>query len=297
MSGIDPIESAKQVLEMAEPLEPFARVLMFSGGKDSQAVFEVCRILNYPLDAILHVRTGCGLPDTTEYVRQFAESTGIRYIEADSGNQYESRVKRKGFYGVGTGMQSAHSFAFRELKRTAYRRSLSELRERKQGRKILMINGARLAESNNRDSNMRGKYIKSDQIRNDQPASPNWWVSPLLDWSDCDRTAFLQEQKCPINPASKALCRSGECMCGTTQGLQARVEASAYNPEWGKWLDGLDEYAKQKFGFGWGESMPVPEGAEERKEHKRLEAMGQMRIELFLDDSPMCSQCRAETAA
>lgn len=290
---IDPIESAKQVMESSDALNPFMRVLMFSGGKDSQATFEVCKILGVKLDAIVHVNTGCGLPETTEYVRQWSETTGIPYVEADSGDQYEQRVRRKGFYGVGTGMQSAHSFAFRELKRTAYRRAIADLRERQRGRKVLMINGARAAESSNRDENMRGKYIKCDQVRaGGLPASPNWWVTPLLDWSDEDRTTFLREQKCPINPVSKALCRSAECLCGSVQGLQARVEASAYNPEWGRWLDGLDEYAKQKFGFGWGESMPVPVGAEERKLHKHLEAKGQMKLE-FTDDSPMCSSCRA----
>lgn len=295
---VDPIESAKQILDAGDELEPYMRVLMFSGGKDSQAAFEVCRVLGVPLDAIVHVRTGCGLPETTDYVRQFAESTGIPYVEADSGDRYEQRIRKKGFYGVGTGLQSAHSFAFRELKRTAYRRALAELREYQRGRKIIMINGARVAESTNRDDNMRGKYVKCDQMRAGQPASPNWWVSPLLDWTDADRTTFLKEQKCSINPVSQALCRSAECMCGSTQGQAARAEASAYNPEWGKWLDGLDEYAKQRFGFGWGESMPVPAGSAERKEHKRLEALGQLSLlELFGDDSPMCTQCRSLTEA
>lgn len=290
----DPIQAAKQVLEQADAMNPYMRVLMFSGGKDSQATFEVCKILGVQLDAIVHVVTGCGLPETTEYVRQFAESTGIRYVEADSGDQYEQRVKRKGFYGVGTGMQSAHSFAFRELKRDAYVHALAELRERKRGRQIFMINGARVAESANRDVVMRGKYIKCDRMQAGQPASPNWWVSPLLDWTDTDRTTFLREQKCPINPVSQALCRSAECLCGTTQGMQARAEASAYNPEWGKWLDGLDEHAKQRFGFGWGKPMPVTPGQQERKFQKHLEAKGQLRLP-FADDSPMCSQCRAES--
>lgn len=288
----DPLKSAKEILKAGDKIEPFARVLMFSGGKDSQATYEVCRILGVKLDAIVHVRTGCGLPETTEYVRSFAESVGVPYIEADSGNKYEEYVRRKGFFGVGTGPMSAHSFAFHVVKRDAYVAALANLRGRKRGRKIIMINGARVAESENRDENMAGKYIKCDRTKEGKPASPNWWVSPLLDWSNEDRNVFLKEQKCPINPVSQALCRSGECLCGTTQGLQARVEASAYNPEFGKWLDGLDEYAKKRFGFGWGESMPVPAGAAERKEKARLEKQGQLKLSLFQDDSPMCSSCR-----
>ena len=289
----NPIQKAQQILEQADALEPYMRVLMFSGGKDSQATFEVCRILGINLDAIVHVVTGCGLPETTEYVRQFAESTGIPYVEADSGDRYEQYVRRKGFFGVGTGAMSAHSFAFHVCKHRAYTHALAELRERRRGRKIIMINGARVAESENRDENMAGKYIKCDRYRSDKPASPNWWVSPLLDWTNEDRTTFLKEQKCPINPVSQALCRSGECLCGTTQGLATREEASAYSPQWGRWMDGLDEYAKQKFGFGWGETMPVPVGADERKLHKGLEAKGQLRLPLFADDSPMCSACRS----
>jgi 3'-phosphoadenosine 5'-phosphosulfate sulfotransferase (PAPS reductase)/FAD synthetase len=232
-SRLDPIESAKAVLEQAESLNPYAKVLMFSGGKDSQAAYEMCQILGVKLDAILHVNTGCGLPETTEYVREFVETTGLHYIEADSGAAYENYVRRKGFFGVGTGRNSAHSFAFHVCKRTAYKRELANFRDRKRGRNILLINGARLSESDNRDSNMRGKYIKSDSYKNGKPASPNYWVSPLLDWSDADRSTFLAEQKCPINPVSKAICRSGECMCGTTQGSMARLEASAYSPRWG----------------------------------------------------------------
>lgn len=279
---LDPIASARQIFEQAQALKAYANVLMYSGGKDSQATYEICQVLGIRIDAIVHVNTRTGIPETTEYVRQFVESTGLPYIEADSGDAYENYVRRKGFFGVGTGMNSAHSFAFHVCKRGAYTRELANFRERKRGRKILMINGARIAESANRDANMRGRAIKCDRYTKGKPSSPNWWVSPLLAWTDEDRTTFLKEQKSPINPVSQAICRSGECMCGTTQGDLARVEASAYSPRWGGWIDRLEQEVKLIHGWGWGEQMPKP--VADKK------CSGQMSI--FEDASPMCAGCR-----
>lgn len=287
---IDPLKSAKEVLALGEHLQPYARVLMFSGGRDSLATYEVCKALGYPIDAILYINTQTGLPETTEYVRNFAMSTGLPFVEADAGSVYEDYVLRKGFFGVGTGYNSAHSFAFHTLKRSPLKAALSyHFRHGKRGRKIVLINGARTAESLNRETNMRGQYVKCDGTKKDgSPGSSNYWVSPLLDWSDDDRATFLTEQKSIINPVSQAICRSGECMCGTTQGAMARIEAAAYSPEWGRWLDDLEFRVRQKHGWGWGESMP--KRSQPPVEDKR-------QCSLFEDDSPLCSQCRKEAIA
>lgn len=69
-------------------------------------------------------------------------------------------------------------------------------------------------------------------------------------------------------------CRSGECMCGTMQSMQTRMEAAAIYPEWGAQLDDLERRVRAKHGWGWGETMPKP--ADPRQ------------VEMF---QPMCVGC------
>jgi 3'-phosphoadenosine 5'-phosphosulfate sulfotransferase (PAPS reductase)/FAD synthetase len=274
---------AESVLHEAQGrFDPYAKVLMFSGGKDSMATWEVCKALGVKLDFVMHINTGIGIPETTEFVKSWGNDCGVPFIETSAGSTYDDYVIRKGFFGVGTGFNSAHSMAFRLLKRVALTAACSSIRQRKRNRPILLINGARTAESANRMENMAGKYIKCDRYTKGKPASSNWWVSPLLDWSDDDRDTFLQERRCPINPVSKAICRSGECMCGTTQGSIARAEASDYSPRFKERIDRIDEIGRRLHGWGWGEPMP---------KQLALEKKGQLRL---FDDSPMCFSCRAD---
>lgn len=278
MEGI--LQSSKEILERAiAEHEPYAKVLMFSGGGDSMSALHACLVLGVKPDFILHVNTRTGIKETTEFVRQYVELLGIAYIEADSGTRYEDYVLRKGFFGVGTGKNSAHSYAYHVIKKAAYQSAISHhIRQGKRGRKVLLLNGVRVSESQNRAENFADKEINPD------PHKPtNIWVNVIHHWQKADCQAFCQEQKCPVNPVSKELCRSGECLCGTSQSKQVREEASALFPEWGQWLDNLEARVKQKFPWGWGE--PVPKSW-------NLERMGQLR--LFDNDfQPMCHSCNA----
>lgn len=111
------LESSKEILEAAISMhQPYAKVLMFSGGGDSMTAYQVCKVLGIEIDYLLHVNTRTGIAETTDFVRQFCEAEGVRYIEADAGMAYEDYVLRKGFFGVGTGKMSAHSFAYHVLK-------------------------------------------------------------------------------------------------------------------------------------------------------------------------------------
>jgi 3'-phosphoadenosine 5'-phosphosulfate sulfotransferase (PAPS reductase)/FAD synthetase len=276
------LQSSKEILERAiAEHQPYAKVLMFSGGGDSMTALHTCLALGVKPDFILHINTRTGIKETTEFVRWYVESLGIPYIEADSGSRYEDYVLRKGFFGVGTGKNSAHSFAYHVIKKAVYKTAISQyIRKRQRGKKILLLNGARISESKNRAENFANREISWDK---NLPG--NVWVNVIHHWQKEDCQDFCQERKCPINPVSKELCRSGECLCGTTQSKQTREEASFLFPEWGRWLDNLEARVKEKFPWGWGE--PVPKSW-------NLERMGQLR--LFDDDfQPMCHSCNATT--
>jgi len=262
------IESSVAILrEAIDQFAPTHIVSMVSGGKDSASSDQIARELGVKIDFVMHGNTRCGIPETTDFVRATYGALGD-YVEADAGTAYEDYVLRKGFFGKGIG---AHAFAYRVLKAQPFRKAISrEIRHGKRGVRVLFINGARKDESENRQNHLQ-------TFRRD-PASPgNIWVNLIHDWDQETRDRYLDSRCTPINPVAIQLCRSGECMCGTMQTRQERMEAAAIYPDWGKRLSELEAEAKRLHGFGWGESFP--------------KAADKRQADLF---QPMCKDCVRE---
>lgn len=240
--------SAAILREAIDQFNPTDIISMVSGGKDSAASDAVARELGVNIRFVMHGNTRCGIPETTEFVRSTYSALGD-YVEADAGTAYEDYVLRKGFFGKGVG---AHGFSYRVLKATPFRKAVSkEIRQGKREVRVLFLNGARKDESENRKANL-------EPFRRD-PASPgNIWVNLIHGWDQGTRDAYLASRNVEINPVAIQLCRSGECMCGTMQSEQERIEASVLYPSWGNWMNGLDAEARRLHGFGWGEAFPRP---------------------------------------
>ena len=248
------LEQSKKILKEAiEHWNPTHIVSMVSGGKDSacsQKVFEeIAEDLNTTADLIIHGQTGCGIPETTEFVKEHYSNRGPELVIADAGTAYEDYVLRKGFFGKGI---AAHGFSYRILKAGPFRKAVSQhIRKNKRNIRVLFINGARQDESENRRKNL-------NPFRPDPSQPNNIWVSIIYDWTGHDRDMYLNSRNVTINPVAKSLCRSGECFCGTVQTKEERMEASILFPEWGKWLDDLEAEVKEKHGFGWGDQFKAP---------------------------------------
>jgi len=259
--------SARILKEAVERFSPTHVVSMVSGGKDSAASDQVARELGAQIDFVMHGNTRCGIPQTTEFVRAHYGALGD-YVEADAGSAYEDYVLRKGFFGMGIG---AHGFAYRVLKATPFRKSISKhIRQGKRDVRVLLLNGARKDESENREKHL--------EVFRQDPASPgNIWVNLIHDWDQQGRDDYLRSRATCINPVAIQLCRSGECMCGTMQTKQERGEAAAIYPEWGKRLNELETEARRLHGFGWGEPFPKP--------------VDTRQMGLFDDFQPMCKDC------
>lgn len=260
--------SSKDIVERAiKEYKPYAVVMMVSGGHDSVAAYYVCKMLGIEISHIMHGVTGTGVKETTEFCRQLAPSH-ITYLEANAGNSYENYVLRKGFYGIGS---KAHLYAYHTLKSEHFKKTLSKhIRQRKRGRTILLLNGARHQKSQNR------KRFRNSPIRAD---GSNVWVNVINNWSITERNGFLSDYK--TNKVADILCRSGECLCGTLQSQETRTEVSYWFPEWGKWLNELEKKVKEKHGWGWGEDMPCWV-----RKKKKLAKQGAKQLEL-----PMCHSC------
>lgn len=260
-------QSAAFIAKVVAEHQPTEIVAMVSGGRDSALAYQVAEEIGLPINLILHGRTGTGIPQTTEFVADHYGSMGPDFAIADAGDAYERYVMRKGFFGKG---RQAHNFSYRILKADPFRAVISRLiRKRRRGVKVMLINGARKAESDNRRQNLR-------PVRLDKG---NLWVNICHEWTAGDRDAFLTERAIPINPVAVQLCRSGECMCGTMQTRAERLEASALYPEWGAWLNDLEARASAKHGWGWDDTGPP-------YRDKR-------QIEMF---EPMCLGCERRAA-
>jgi len=243
------IESSSEIVKKAiEEYNPTHIVSMVSGGKDSAASDQVARELGLKIDFVIHGNTRCGIPETTEFVRDVYGRKG-EYVEADAGTAYEDYVLRKGFFGKGV---DAHGFAYRVLKATPFRKAVSrEIRHGKRGVRVLLLNGARKDESENRKKNLK-------LYRQDPASKGNIWVNIIHDWTQEDRDEYLERCQTPINPVAVQLCRSGECMCGTMQSDEERKEAAVIYPKWHEWLTDLEKEALRLHGFGWGQPAPKP---------------------------------------
>ena len=166
------IDSSLNVLRSAiERFNPTHIVSMVSGGKDSAASDQIAREIGAKIDFVIHGNTRCGIPETTQFVRDTYGKIGD-YAEADAGTAYEDYVLRKGFFGVGL---DAHGFAYRILKATPFRKVVSKyIRQRKRDRRVLLINGARKDESENRKKHL--------EVWRQDPAAPgNIWVNLIHD--------------------------------------------------------------------------------------------------------------------
>jgi 3'-phosphoadenosine 5'-phosphosulfate sulfotransferase (PAPS reductase)/FAD synthetase len=247
------LEKSREILaEALSRYDPYASVAMISGGKDSICAFYVMKRLGCDVTHILHGVTGTGIEDTTHFVRRFSldeqRRTGIKYLEANAAGRYEEYVMKKGFFGTGG---FAHQFSYHILKSNPFRSVMTQVRERRRSRKIFMINGARFWESTRRGTS-------PDLMTSVREDKGNIWVNILQDWRKVDRDAFLEEVDARMNPVTKVLCRSGECMCGTMQSASDREEATFFYPRWGNWLNNLEVEVMKKFPWRWGEARPNP---------------------------------------
>jgi 3'-phosphoadenosine 5'-phosphosulfate sulfotransferase (PAPS reductase)/FAD synthetase len=224
--------------------QPTHIVAMVSGGRDSAAAYAIAEEMGLPIDLIMHGNTRTGIPETTQFVTDHYGSKRADFTVADAADAYERYVMRKGFFGKG---RAAHNYSYRILKADPFRAAISRLiRQRKRGVRVMLLNGARKSESDNRRLNL-------PEARLDKG---NMWVNICHHWTAGARDAYLASRDVVINPVAIALCRSGECMCGTMQTKGDRNEASALYPAWGRWLNELEAAVKAKHGYGWDDTGP-----------------------------------------
>lgn len=272
--GLDDLilQSKDIVMEAILRYNPYAIVLMLSGGDDSITALQTALMLGIRIDAIIHGVTGTGLSAVRKYCQETAERHRIKFIAADAGKAFEDYVDRKGFFGVGVG---AHKFSYHLLKKGPFIKAISKhFRRRALGRNILMLNGVRIEESTNRAQNYGDNPYNLD--------GANVWVNIIHYWEKSDCMDLIEGASIIRNPVAIALGRSGECNCGTMQNETARIACAQYEPEWGEWMNRIRKHAIQKHGWDIGQNPSKKRMAEVKAASAQMD-----------DFMPMCVGCKA----
>lgn len=184
--------SAKFLREACVEFQPTHIVSLVSGGRDSAAAHEVATLAGAKIDTALHIRTGTGIRQTAEFVQGHYGASGPDFHVADAGTAYERYVDRKGFFGVG---RSAHNMAYHILKADPLRAAVSRLiRQRRRGIRVMLLNGARRSESQNRSLNLKPTRLDKGML----------WAATIHDWTSGERDRLLEAREVPINPGGDA---------------------------------------------------------------------------------------------
>lgn len=272
--GLDDLMRQSKEIVMYAILKwnPYAVVLMLSGGDDSITALNTAIMLGIRIDAIIHGVTGTGLPAVKKYCQDIAEKHKIKFIVADAGNRWEEYVDRKGFMGKGV---FAHKFSYHLLKNRPFVMAISKhFRRGHRDRSILLLNGVRIEESENRalrygddPYNITGKNI---------------WVNIIHFWEKSDCMQLIEGAGIQRNPVAIALGRSGECNCGTMQNEASRLACAQYDPAWGEWMKRIRKHAIRKHGWDISQNPSKKRLTEIKAESQQLN-----------DFMPMCVGCKA----
>ena len=230
------IARSHEILDEALAAHPIVGTYWLSSGGNDSAI--VGHLLRGRYDAVLHVNTGTGIPETTQCVRVVAAAWGDTLHELTPKNRYEDLVLGKVIAGSGPNAgwrpiwkgfpgPAGHRVMYRQLKNEPLMRFRRETLgdqtrlPRADRKKIIYLGGMRWAETERR-------------FRNAEAIDPDGsivWVSPLVHWTDAHMREYRARYRCqqdhdhalhrlcfdgalPLNEVTEHLHMSGECLCG-----------------------------------------------------------------------------------
>lgn len=252
--GADVLERQEQLLRDAFAVldetqvhyTPRAWWTLFSGGHDSltacAVAFKWAEHRGVQMQAG-HIKTGTGIPATTEYVETVCKQEGWPLQIFEPPVSYEDIVMEHGFPGPGQ-----HGIAYARLKERC-------LRELVRGSKVNfhdrigMVTGVRQDESLRRMRHVSRIQREGAQV----------FAAPIWNWTKGDCAQFCFDTLgLPKNDVVGLLHASGECLCGAFARPDEMAEIEQWFPEHAKWIHALEERVR---GAGivacrWGQRPP-----------------------------------------
>lgn len=226
---MEPLAVITQAVEEHKPSHVFA---LFSGGHDSLTATSIAA--SHPaFSAVVHLNTGIGIPETTEYVRNTCREQGWPLIEMrPDGKTYRDLVIERGMPGG----PAAHNTTYYWLKQRQVRRLVREHKTHRTDR-IGLVTGIRKAESKRR----MGAEI-SVPIRRDRTQV---WISPILEWSAAQCADLIEGRGLKRNQVVGLLHRSGECLCGALAKREELEEIKRWYPDVAAEIEGYEALARK----------------------------------------------------
>ena len=246
MIGPPRLSGLAHLIDVTAQHDPSHIYCAFSGGNDSVAALEIARQLP-GFTAAVFIDTGINLPGVERRAREICEARNVDMITYRAlGNtradgtpdpqDYEQIVLQHGFPGPA----KPHKM-FDRLKGRAFARIVRDARQQPGARRVLLISGTRMAESQRRARTVHPWQRSGNTV----------WAAPMWNWSTARRDAFIERSGLPRNPFSAQVGVSGDCLCGaySKPGELARIEA--HYPCVGRRLRDLQRRV-QEVGFPWG---------------------------------------------
>jgi phosphoadenosine phosphosulfate reductase len=201
---------------------------LFSGGHDS-LVSTHKAMAEGDAEAVVHIDTGIGIPETQEFVRETCDEHGWPLEVVSSDHNYEQIVRDNQFPGP-----AVHIIMYSKLKERALR-----IVARWHDGKPVFVTGVRKHESEARFKNVEPEQEDSQWI----------WRANIHDFTQRDVDAYIDEHDLRRSPVKQKYHHSGECLCGAFGNRTEELTVlEAHYPETADRIKHLESDVQDKHG-------------------------------------------------
>ena len=228
-------EGLRILMEAKELYKPVKTFILTSGGNDSTTLMHLVKPY---VDGAVHINTGIGIPETSEFVREITAYFELPLIELVTppevyrGIVLGKQENKQGFPGP-----SMHNITYNVLKQ----HRIGELQRdySKRGERLLLVSGVRSQESQRRMVNI-GKNEHQPPPKNTNRLA---WANPIVHWTSFDMNNYRRAFQVPRSPVADKIHMSGECLCGAFARPDELKEIEFWYPETANYIKSLQAEA------------------------------------------------------